>query len=235
MADSMERIKLMITIVDRDKTARAAEMFAAAGVGADAMLHYAAPAMGTANSDLLDYLGLGETGKSFILSLVPQGMVPHLLRTAREMLQLSRPGKGILFTMPLSGVGRAVAQRLQQPTGTPVPEQEVFMQKGNGRLIVAVVASGHTDTVMAAAKSAGARGGTILHGRRLDFHEDGGERRIQPERDVVVILAPQELQRPIMEAVNRAAGLATECHGVIFSLPVDEVEGLPGFDRMNRP
>lgn len=235
MADPMERIKLMVTIVDREKTARAAEMFSAAGAGADAMLHYASPGLGTANSDLLDYLGLGETGKSFIFSLIPEGLVPQLLRSAREMLQLSRPGKGILFTMPLSGVGRMVAQRLQPQTGTSVPEQEESMQKGNGRLIVAVVASGHTDTVMAAAKAAGARGGTVLHGRRLDCHEDGAERKIQPERDIVAILAPQELQRPILESVNRAAGLATECHGVLFSLPVDEVEGLPGFDRHSGP
>lgn len=60
MADPMERIKLMVTIVDREKTARAAEMFSAAGAGADAMLHYASPGLGTANSDLLDYLGLGD-------------------------------------------------------------------------------------------------------------------------------------------------------------------------------
>ena len=105
------------------------------------------------------------------------------------------------------------------------------MQKGNGRLIVAVVASGHTDTVMAAAKRAGARGGTVLHGRRLDCHEDGVERKVQPEKDIVAILAPRELQRPILEAVSLAAGPATECHGILFSLPVDEVEGLPGFDR----
>ena len=70
------------------------------------------------------------------------------------------------------------------------------MQKGNGRLIVAVVASGHTDTVMAAAKAAGARGGTVLHGRRLDCHEDGAERKIQPERDIVAILAPRSSSAP---------------------------------------
>ena len=229
MADSMERIKLMVTIVDRDKTARAAEVYAAGG----AKLHYAAPGLGTANSDLLDYLGLGETGKSFLFSLVPEWQISRLLRSAKEALHLSSPGKGILFTMPLSGVGRAVAQILQQQTGTPVPEQEEGMQKGNGRLIVAVVASGHTDTVMAAAKSAGARGGTVLHGRRLDCHEDGAERKLQAEKDIVAILVPQELQRPILEAVNQAAGPATECHGVLFSLPVDEVAGLPGFDRRN--
>ena len=226
MADSMERIKLMVTIVDREKTARAAEIYAAAG----AVLHYATPGLGTANSDLLDYLGLGETGKSVIFSLVPEGRAIGLLRTAKEALNLSRPGKGILFTMPLSGVGRMVAQTLQT-TGIPVPEQEEPMQKGNGRLIVAVVTSGHTDTVMDAAKAAGARGGTILHGRRLDCHQDGGERKLQAEKKIVTILAPQELQRPIMEAINRSAGPATECHGVLFSLPVDEVAGLSGFNQ----
>ena len=227
MADSMERIKMMVTIIDKEKTARAAEVYAALGT----QLHYAAPGLGTANSDLLDYLGLGETEKSCMFSLVPESQVPCLLRSAREALHLSSPGKGILFTLPLSGIGRAVAQALQPQTGAPAPEQEETMQKGNGRLIVAVVTSGHTDTVMAAAKAAGARGGTVLHGRRLDCHEDGAERKLQAEKDIVAILAPQELQRPILEAVNQAAGLATECHGVLFSLPVDEVEGLPLFGR----
>ena len=30
-----------------------------------------------------------------------------------------------------------------------------------------------------------------------------------------------------MEAVNRAAGAATESHGVLFSMPVEETRGLP--------
>lgn len=229
MAEVQSRVKLLITIVDRERTARAADVFVSAG----ARLHYVTPGLGTANSDLLDYLGLGETGKSLMISLAPEEQVPRLLHAVREALHLSRPGKGILFTMPLSGVSRTVAQTLQEgapPLEPQAQEQEVqAMQKGTGRLVVAVVASGHTDTVMSAAKAAGARGGTVLHGRRLDCQEDGGERKLQPERDIVAILVPQELQRPVLEAINQAAGLATECRGVLFSLPVDEVEGLPGF------
>ena len=83
------------------------------------------------------------------------------------------------------------------------------------------------------AERAGGRGGAPVRGRRLDCHEDGAERKLQAEKDIVAILVPQELQRPILEAVNQAAGPATECHGVLFSLPVDEVAGLPGFDRRN--
>ena len=105
-------------------------------------------------------------------------------------------------------------------------------EQGRYELVVAVVHSGCTDTVMEAAKGAGARGGTVLHGRRVgEEGEKSGEGGVWPEKDIVTILVPRELRLPILEAVNRAAGLATECHGVLFSLPVDEVEGLPGFDR----
>ena len=98
MADPMERIKLMVTIVDREKTARAAEMFSAAGAGADAMLHYASPGLGTANSDLLDYLGLGETGNREDCPLIgnflghPQ---PTVVRAAMTALMRLDPEKYI--------------------------------------------------------------------------------------------------------------------------------------------
>ena len=94
MADSMERIKLMVTIVDRDKTARAAEVYAAGG----AKLHYAAPGLGTANSDLLDYLGLGETGKSFLFSLVPGGRSPAC--SAPPKRRCTSPVRGRAFSLP---------------------------------------------------------------------------------------------------------------------------------------
>ena len=93
---------------------------------------------------------------------------------------------------------------------------------------MAVVNSGCTDTVMAAAKGAGARGGTVLHGRRVgEEAEKSGDGGVWPEKDIIAILAPRELRLPIMEAVNRAAGAATESRGVLFSLPVEETRGLP--------
>ena len=101
-------------------------------------------------------------------------------------------------------------------------------EQGKNELIVVVVNSGCTDTVMAAAKLAGARGGTILHGRRVgEETEKSGDNGVWLEKDIVAILAPRELRLPIMEAVNRAAGAATESHGILFSMPVEETRGLP--------
>ena len=214
------RIKLMVTILDRGRGARAVELFAGAGI----RQHYATPGRGTANSDILDYLGLGETEKDVLLTLLPEHAVPPLLAAA---------GKGILFTMPLSAVSGAVAQivnREVQRTGAE--KEEPMQQKEKDDLIVVVVNSGCDDAVMSAAKSAGARGGTILHGRRLGAEgEKPGGSGVRPEKDIVAILAPRELRQPIMEAVNREAGIATESHGVLFSLPVDEVIGLSRMER----
>ena len=219
------RIRLMVIILDRGKGARAAELFASYGLP----LHYGTPGRGTANSELLDYLGLGETEKDVVFSLVPGCTIPGLLQAAGEKLQLATPGKGILFTIPLSAVSGAAARFINSQAHRTGTEQEEHMpEQGKNELIVVVVNSGCTDTVMAAAKLAGARGGTILHGRRVgEETEKSGDNGVWLEKDIVAILAPRELRLPIMEAVNRAAGAATECHGILFSMPVEETRGLP--------
>ena len=219
------RIRLMVIILDRGKGARAAELFASYGLP----LHYGTPGRGTANSELLDYLGLGETEKDVVFSLVPGCTIPGLLQAAGEKLQLATPGKGILFTIPLSAVSGAAARFINSQAQWTGTEQEEHMpEQGKNELIVVVVNSGCTDTVMAAAKLAGARGGTILHGRRVgEETEKSGDNGVWLEKDIVAILAPRELRLPIMEAVNRAAGAATESHGILFSMPVEETRGLP--------
>ena len=219
------RIRLMVIILDRGKGARAAELFASYGLP----LHYGTPGRGTANSELLDYLGLGETEKDVVFSLVPGCTIPGLLQAAGEKLQLATPGKGILFTIPLSAVSGAAARFINSQAHRTGTEQEEHMpEQGKNELIVVVVNSGCTDTVMAAAKLAGARGGRLLHGRRVgEETEESGDNGVWLEKDIVAILAPRELRLPIMEAVNRAAGAATESHGVLFSMPVEETRGLP--------
>ncbi len=90
-------------------------------------------------------------------------------------------------------------------------------------LLVAVVNHGYSETVVSAAKEGGARGGTLIHARRAG---DGGAFAIQPEQEVVIILAPQEQRLAIMKEINQAAGPSTEARGVLFSLPVEEMMGL---------
>ena len=94
--------------------------------------------------------------------------------------------------------------------------------------ILCIVNSGFSEAAMDAAKSCGARGGTILHGRGTISKE--AEKifniSIQPEKEIVMILAKNDLIDNILKGLYSAVGTATEAQGIAFSLPVDEVVGI---------
>ena len=95
-------------------------------------------------------------------------------------------------------------------------------------LILTILNRGYTDKVMAAAKRGGARGGTALHARRVGFEdvENFLGFTIQPEKEIIAILAPRSMKADIMQEINKEAGLATECQGVLFSLPINDIMGI---------
>ena len=95
-------------------------------------------------------------------------------------------------------------------------------------LILTIVNRGFADLVMDAAKQAGASGGTIIHARGTGIHE--AEKFfgiiVQPEKELVLILAGREEKNAIMTAICAHAELKEAGKGICFSLPVDQVVGL---------
>jgi len=101
------------------------------------------------------------------------------------------------------------------------------MEKGY-KCVLAIVNNGFSDVAMDAAKACGAKGGTILHGRGTISKE--AEKffniTIQPEKEIVMILAKAELIEGILKGLYEAIGTSTKAQGIAFALPVDEVVGL---------
>ena len=82
---------------------------------------------------------------------------------------------------------------------------------------------------MNAAKKAGASGGTLIRGRSL--YQKKSKRQflgfsIEPEKDVVLIVADNKIKNDIMNAIVKETGLKTKGGGIIFSLPISEAIGL---------
>lgn len=91
-----------------------------------------------------------------------------------------------------------------------------------------VLNKGHVDEAMAAAREAGATGGTVLSARGVASAEEAEKRfgiSIQQEKEILLILAPAEKCAEIMSAISKSAGLNTPGRGIGFTLPVDEVIG----------
>lgn len=222
----LDRLKMLVTIVDRGKGDGAVSLYRAQGL----LFDYLCMGLGTANSKILDYFGLSETEKDVAITLVPASRVREVIRLADERFHFDRPGRGILFTVPLSGVSGHVSRVLcRQSPQSGEAKEEKTMHTGDGyALILAVVDRGNVDTVMDAARSGGARGGTVLHARRVGM-EDMEQMlgfTLQPEKEVVAILTPEPQKKSLMSVINQAAGLATEARGILFSLPVEDLTGL---------
>lgn len=110
------------------------------------------------------------------------------------------------------------------------------MSASKHEMIMCIVNAGFSETVMEAAKSAGARGGTILNGRGTANKEAESffHIAIQPEKEVVMILVDREIKDAVLHALYQKAGLDTMGQGIAFSLPVDEVVGLTPWKAVDK-
>lgn len=95
-----KRIKLLITIVDRGKGKKLTELFNEDNV----RYNIIALGKGTANSEILDYLGLGEIEKDIVLSIVHEEDIKNIFKKLQEKMYLSKPGNGIAFTIPITSI-----------------------------------------------------------------------------------------------------------------------------------
>lgn len=104
-----KKLKLLITVVNKAK----AEFFMDYLQSYEINLQLSMRAKGTADSDLLHYLGLEDSEKQVIFSLVREDMAPKALQGLEEKFTTVRDGKGIAYTVPLSSVaGAAIYQFL---------------------------------------------------------------------------------------------------------------------------
>lgn len=219
-------IHAVVAVVDGGKSEKVVRLCRDAGT----LFHLVSVCHGTARTEMLDLLGLGETKKETVFCLVPAFKVRRLLAGLADRLQMRYPGKGIVFSIPLTSIGGRAYQMTMngQSEGqeeTSVKENE---EKGKYEVVVTVINQGYTNLVMNAARQVGARGGTVLNARGIAREEV--EKflgiSIQAEKEVVFMVVDSAARRDVMEAISETAGLKTPGKGIVFSLPVSQAIGL---------
>ena len=96
----IKKLKLLITVVNRNKTEFFIDLLSDMEINFQTSL----PAQGTAGSETLRLLGLTESDKSVLFSIVREDKADEALKQLDEKFHKIRGGKGIAFTIPLSGV-----------------------------------------------------------------------------------------------------------------------------------
>lgn len=219
-------LKWLVTVVDRGKGDRVTELLTRDGAGQ----HIVALGHGTAHKGILSLLGLKDTAKDVVISFLPGKVAEKVLSRLAYALEMDRPGRGIAFAVPVDSIGGATTLKLLMGGEEAVRPEEGkdMMEQHQHELVVAIINKGFSEMVMEAARPAGAGGGTVIHARGAAPRE-GGQFfgiTIQPEKEMVLIVVEKEHKVPVMQAICRAAGLQTEGHGIVFSLPVTDLMGI---------
>ena len=94
------RLKMLITVVSRNKS----EYYADLIQSFDVNMQIIALANGTADAGTLRYLGLTDTEKSVIFSVIQESKLPDALHELNEKFNTVKGGKGIAYTIPLTSV-----------------------------------------------------------------------------------------------------------------------------------
>jgi nitrogen regulatory protein PII len=127
-------------------------------------------------------------------------------------------------------VNSAALQLITKDVVRKVDEEKMEVVKSTSKydMVLAIINQGHVNELMEAARGAGARGGTVLHGRKVGVEEEAKFLGIsvQLEKDIVSILVNHEQKNDVMRAITQACGISTESQGVVIALPVDEIDGL---------
>lgn len=235
-------LKLLIIITDRSNNNKVSNIFKER----EAFLSYICNAIGSASSEILDMLGLSSSDKLLAYCLQPSYKIPLTMNTVAQKLEFHKAGNGIAFTVPISCASGLIDNlfredlQIESKLKTTInnkkevieeqmdKEMETIRSESQHELIVASINQGFSETLMEAAKGAGATGGTLLHGRKIGLDDSikffGVA--LQTEKEMVLILTKKQKRKDIMQAINKACGIRTEARGIFFSLPADSVMGL---------
>ena len=95
-------------------------------------------------------------------------------------------------------------------------------------MIFCIINSGFSETVMDAARDAGARGGTVIRARGTAGKEaeELFKITIHPDKEVIMILVPETIKDDVLKAIYHSAGMNTAGQGIAFSVPVTSTAGL---------
>ena len=187
-------------------------------------------AKGTATMEHLSLHGLVPTEYALVLTVADSEQTRRLMRQTKLRMFIDIPGNGIMLSVPLKSVGGGKTMAYLTDNKTVTGEKP--NTTSTHELVVVIINEGCSDMVMAAARPAGASGGTVLAGKGTGARESEKFLGISlaNEKDVVLIVAEKAKKAAIMKAIMEKTGPGTKAGAICFSLPVTAVEGLRRLD-----
>ena len=217
------RMVMLLAIIRRGKGAQ----YIKALEEDDVVLHFQCVGDGTAPSEMIDILGLSNREKDIIISFATNKTAERIASTLTKNLGAMHSYQGLFMIISTNAFSRISAEIIKRNSNDSIKGggDEKMSSEYKYSLILAAVNRGYTDSVMQTAKIAGATGGTVIKARHAEAEivEAFANTKLNEEKEIIAILAPDSVRNQILESVNNEFGLKSEAQGVVLSVPVDKV------------
>jgi len=203
--------KLLISIVPHNSGEFITDTAKKAGAGGGTI----AMGRGTASNGILQLLGLGDTSKDIVYIILED----EKYQDAKDAIIQACENKkhfGVLFSLEVGDFVKAGSKKSVEKTGgDSMAENE---KKETYQMINVIVNKGYAEDAMEAARRAGAGGGTIMGARGTAKEGDAAffGMKIVPEKDMLIILVPNDKKDDIVEAIKALPCFAEAGSGIIF-------------------
>ena len=164
-------------------------------------------ARGTATNSILAALGLGDTSREVLLSVVEREKLDEILSAVKRV--------------------RASGIALVIDAFRGAKEEEMEMD-GQYEMIQVICQDGYSEDIMAVARRAGAKGGTVVNARGTSTEQDvkffGSP--LVPEKEILMIVMEKSRAEAVRKAISQMEILNKKGMGIMFSVPVRDFVNL---------
>ena len=164
-------------------------------------------ARGTATNSILAALGLGDTSREVLLSVVEREKLDEILSAVKRV--------------------RASGIALVLDAFRGAEEEEMEMD-GQYEMIQVICQDGYSEDIMAVARRAGAKGGTVVNARGTSTEQDvkffGSP--LVPEKEILMIVMEKSRAEAVRKEISQMEILNKKGMGIMFSVPVRDFVNL---------
>ena len=223
----MNTLYWLVTITDRHSTDAFLRLYQEYGV----TVSLRTVGSGTAIQETLATLGLERSEKAVLFSIVTADTWPRIQRALRRQMRIDVPGTGIAFLIPVSSIGGKNALLFLTEHQKLELKEESTLKDTRYELLLVIANQGYTGSIMDAARTEGAGGGTVIHAKGTGM--EGAARflgvDLVNEKEVVMIVSRTAQKNRIMTAIMKNTD--PKAGVIVFSLPVTDTAGLRLLDE----
>lgn len=221
--------KLLVSVVGRSRAEHYVKVTKAAGARGGTIMY----GRSVEGNRLMQALSLADVHQEIVFTLMgaEAGAVLSAVRDAARANPKKWGGmaflldvSGLLMRVRPSGPGRSVESGESGKNDQDIHDTGNNAMESGFRLITAIVNNGYADDVMAAARKAGATGGTILNARGTGTEDDVKffNIAIVPEKEMLIIVVDKDKVDRIVAAISATPHLCEPGGGIVYTMNVEE-------------